>query len=148
MLQCAAVRCSMLQCVAEVEGCFSKNRGLSCRGLSNRNKRLNILLQTYGVLLQIDRALLKGYWAVSYMDTLSSWVLQCAAVGCRVLQFVAVCCSVLVRRRLKATDETLSSQVVQCVAVYCRVLQGVAECCRVLQSVAECCSVLWCVTAC
>ena len=45
------------------------------------------------------------------------------------LQYVAVCCSVL-----------------QCVAVCCRVLQCDAECCSVLQCVTVCCSVLQCVT--
>ena len=46
----------------------------------------------------------------------------------RVLQCVAVCCSVL-----------------QCVAVSCSVLRCVAVCCSVLQCVAVCCSVLQCV---
>jgi len=63
--------------------------------------------------------------------------LQCVAVYCnayhvirfveRVMQCVAVCCSVL-----------------QCVAVCCIVLQCVAMCCNVLQCVAVCCSVLQC----
>ena len=49
----------------------------------------------------------------------------------RVLQGVAVCCSVL-----------------QCVAVCCSVLQCVAVCCSVLQCVAVCCSVLQYVAVC
>jgi len=53
-------------------------------------------------------------------------VLQCVAVCCsvfRVLQYVAVYCSVL-----------------QCVAVCCSALQWVAVGCSVLQCVAVCCS--------
>ena len=52
-------------------------------------------------------------------------VLQCVAVCCSVLQCVAVCCSVL-----------------QCVAVCCSVSQCVAVCRSVLQCAAVCCSVL------
>ena len=48
--------------------------------------------------------------------------LQCGAGGCRVLQVVALCCSVL-----------------KCVAGRCRVLQCVALCCSVLQRIAACC---------
>ena len=40
------------------------------------------------------------------------------------------------------------SRVLQCVAVCCSVLQSDAVCCRVLQSVAVCCSVLQCVAVC
>ena len=56
-------------------------------------------------------------------------VLQCVAVCCSVLQCVAVCCSVL-----------------QCVAVCRSVSQCVAVCCSVLQCVAVCCcwvSIVW-----
>ena len=52
-------------------------------------------------------------------------VLQCVAVCCSVLQCVAVCCSVLQ------------------VAVYCSVLQPFAVCCSVLQCVAVRCSGLY-----
>jgi len=58
-------------------------------------------------------------------------VLQCVAVCCSVLQCVAVCCSAL-----------------QCVAVCCSVPQCVAVCYSVLQRVAVCCSVLPCVAVC
>jgi len=50
-------------------------------------------------------------------------VLQCVAVCCSVLQSVAVCCSVL-----------------QCAAVCCSVLQSVVLCCNMFQCVAVCCS--------
>ena len=55
----------------------------------------------------------------------------------RVLQCVAVCCSVF-------------CSVLQCVAVCCSVLQCVAVCCSVLRCVAEYCSVLMlqCVALC
>ena len=62
-------------------------------------------------------------------------MLQCVAVRgsvfhvvYRMLQCVAVCCSVL-----------------QCAAVRCSALQCVAVCCSVLQCVAVCCSALQCV---
>ena len=55
-------------------------------------------------------------------------VLLCAAVCCSVLQCVAVCCCVLL-----------------CVAVCCSALLCVAGCCCVLQCVAVCCNVLQCV---
>jgi len=58
-------------------------------------------------------------------------VLQCAVVGCSVLQCVAVCCSGL-----------------QCGVVGCSVLQCVAVCCSRLQCVAVCCSALQCVATC
>jgi len=48
--------------------------------------------------------------------------MQCDAVCCSVMRWVAVCCGML-----------------QCVAVCCRVLQSVALCCSV------CCSMLQCV---
>jgi len=61
---------------------------------------------------------------------------------CRVLQCVAVCCSVLQcelsMRALLHPYPVLC--IWQCVAVWCRVLQSVAE----WQSVAVCCSVLQC----
>ena len=77
----------------------------------------------------------------------------------RVLQFVAVCCSVLQCVECVA----VCCSVLQCVAVCCSVLQcvacvccgcsawyasSVAACCNVLQCVAVCCSVLQCVAVC
>jgi len=74
-------------------------------------------------------------------------VLQCVAVCCRcvadvfedsvlMLQYAAVCCSVL--------------QWLQCVALCCDVLQYVTVCYSVLQcaDIAVCCSVLQCVAVC
>ena len=55
------------------------------------------------------------------------------------LQYVTVCCSVLV---------AACCSVLQCVAVRCSVLQCVAVCCSVSQCVAVCCSVLQCVAVC
>ena len=61
-------------------------------------------------------------------------VLQCAA-SCFSMQRAAVCCSVL--------------QCLQCVAACCSVLQRVAVCCSVLQCIAACCCILlWCVAVC
>jgi len=58
-------------------------------------------------------------------------VLQCVAVCCSVLQCVAVCCSVL-------QYVAVCCSMLQCVAV-CSV-QYVAERCRALQNAAVCCS--------
>ena len=70
----------------------------------------------------------------------------------KVMQCVAVCCSVLqcvVIATLLAHLVEHHKKVLQCVAVYCSVLQCIAVCCsersRVLQCVAVCCSVLQCV---
>jgi len=64
-----------------------------------------------------------------------------------VLQYVAVCCSVLqcvtnVKDNLEETEYHLSSILGYVVAVYCRVLQRVAVCCSLLQCVAVYCTVL------
>ena len=70
-------------------------------------------------------------------------VLQCVAVCCSVLQCVAVCCSAL--------QCVAVCCVLRCVEVCCSVLQCVAVCCSVLsvlQCVAVCCSVLQCVAVC
>ena len=63
------------------------------------------------------------------------------------LQYVAVCCSVLHRGAEKCMHENLSS-VVQCVAKCCSVLRRAAVCRSVSQCVAVCCSVLQCVAVC
>jgi len=55
-------------------------------------------------------------------------MMQCVAVCGSVLQYIAVCCSL-----------------VQCVAVCGSVLQYVAVCCSLVQCVAVCCIVLQCV---
>jgi len=60
-------------------------------------------------------------------------VLQRVAVCCSVLQRVAVCCSVL-------QCAAVCFSVLPCVAVCCRVLPCVAVCYRVLPCVAVCCS--------
>ena len=82
----------------------------------------------------------------------------CVAVGCSVLQRVAVCCSVVYPFGASFTGMMCCS-VLQCVAVCCSVLQCVAvsyipleralrvwcvpECCSLLQRVAVCCSVVY-----
>ena len=67
-------------------------------------------------------------------------VRACAYVRVRVLQCVAVCCSVLSWKCV-----TVCCSVSQCVAVCCSVLQCVVVCCSVLQCGAVRCSVLQCV---
>jgi len=67
-----------------------------------------------------------------HLDCLSCSALQCVAVCCSALQYIA-----------EHTTSRLFE--LQCVAVYCSVLQCVAVCCSVWQCVAVCCSVLQCV---
>ena len=76
--------------------------------------------------------------------TLPVRVVQCVAVCCSVLQFVAVC---TLGNTLQHTA-THFRFVLQFVAVCCRVLPFVAVCCSVLQCVVVCCSVLQCVAVC
>ena len=85
-------------------------------------------------------------------------VLQCVAVCCGVLHCVAVCCSVIQRWDTSCVNVTaarncvvtfqVERSVLQCVAVCCDVVQCVAVYCSVLQCVAVCCSVLRCVAVC
>ena len=58
------------------------------------------------------------------------------AVCCKLLQSVAVCCSVLQCGVTSREHEHYTLHEYTYVAVCCRVWQSVAECCRVLQSVA------------
>jgi len=67
-------------------------------------------------------------------------VLQCVAGS--VLQYVAVCCGMMRKRKESAGRHS----VLQFVAVCCCVLHFVAVCCR--QRVAVCCSILHCVAVC
>jgi len=64
-----------------------------------------------------------------------SRVLQCVAVCCSVLQCVAVCCSVIAfaTNVFNCNSRCGKSRVLQCVAVCCSGLQCVAACCSVLQ---------------
>ena len=85
-------------------------------------------------------------------------VIQCAVLRHNVMQYVAVCCSVLqcvavsfgvdvlstfiCIRRSRTNLSPLELHMFVCTFVSCSVLQCVAECCSVLQCVAVCCSVL------
>jgi len=72
-------------------------------------------------------------------------VLQCVVVCCSVLQCVAVCCSVLQCGSVAVCCSVLQCIAVrQCVAVCCSVLQCIA----LRQCVAVCCSVLQCIAVC
>ena len=76
-------------------------------------------------------------------------VLQCVAVCCSVLQCVAVCCSVYqcVAVLSISVNAYISCSMVQCVAVCCSVIE-VCQRIHQLQCVAACCSVLRCVAVC
>jgi len=70
-------------------------------------------------------------------------VLQCVAVCCSVLQCVAVCGKYLLNLQVRHVCQSA----LQCVAVRCSVLHCVAVCCSLSQCVecvAVCCSVLQC----
>ena len=86
---------------------------------------------------------------------------RCVAVFFRVLQYVAVCCSVFVAcvaGALLAQQHSCQQgalqyvagrcSVLQCAAVCCSVLQCAVGCCSVPQCAAVCCSVLQCAAAC
>jgi len=158
VLQCVAVCCSVLQCVADTKAihqwCLIWNTVMStwlCVAVCHS------VLQCVAVccsVLQIRRPCTSD---VSYDIPLwaPGCVLQCVAVCCSVLQCVAVCCRYedhipgLYKWRLKG--KTVSWSVLECVGVcwsVLRVLQCVAVCCIVLQCVAVCCSVLQCVAVC
>ena len=133
VLQCAAVRCSALrlQCTAMFcNDCFYFG-GSICK-----------VSLPFGMgVLQCVAVYETGGQGANLSHCNSSRVLQCVAVCCSVLQCVAACCSVL-----------------QCVAVCCSVLQCVALLCVVValfhvgagmykesppfRCVAVCCSVL------
>ena len=120
MLQCVAVRCSVLQCVAvccgashtSKEGVGGYSDTVCCSALQCVAVCCSALQRVAVLCIAVTRK-----WGVV--------VTRCVAVCCSVLQCVAVCCSVL-----------------QCLAVCCSVLQCVAACCSVLQFVAVCCSAL------
>ena len=130
MLQCVAVCCSVLQCVAVFH-----TYGLICipprRECWQQPPRISRAVATRPIL----------------SPQLSVWcrVLQCIAVCCSVLQCVAAChrvlkCVVVCCRVLQCADAT---QPIIChpVSVCCNVLQRVAVFCSVLQFAAVCCSV-------
>ena len=118
MLQCVAVSCSVLQCVAET------GLGLSATKKSRGGEVK--LLQCVAACCSI---------------ALCCTALQCVAVCCIVLHCIAVCCSVLQCVAVSSSwfhrlvPNTFPSPVLQCVAVRCSVLQCVAVCCSVLQCV-------------
>ena len=97
-MQCFAVCCSVLQCVAVHVFCNSQ---LTC---------------------------LKDPACVAVCCSVLQCVLQCVAVCCSVLQCVAVCCSACIMKLTVDVPERakVCCSVLQCVAVYCSVLQCVA----------------------
>ena len=138
MLQCVAVCCSVLQCVAV---CCNVLQCVQCVAVHNRTS----LQQVFVVALQQVRERMESVAVVSACCSMCSVAVVVAVCrstqphkfGARVsgghaagerasalLQFVAVCCSV-----------------VHCFVGWCIVLQCVAVCCSVLQWAAVGCSV-------
>jgi len=139
VLQCVAVGCSRLQCVAVY---------YSLHAATERDKGAS--------LLQCDAVCCSVLQCVAVCCS----VIQCVAACCSVLQCDAVCCSalqcVVVSHSVlqcnavycsmhAACVHTVYYSVLQCVAVNCSVLQCVAVHCSVSQCVAVYCSVLQCV---
>jgi len=150
VLQCVAVCCRLLRCVAVYCHC----QAIYPRALPVRVAECCDVLQCAVVVRQ-------------YLCALC----LCVAARCSVLRYVAVCCSVL---PLSDSTPARSACVVQCFAVFCsllrcvavdcsvlqcvtvwqrdavchRVLQSVAVCCSVLQFVAVCCSILHLIAVC
>ena len=101
MVQCVAVCCSAVKCVA-----MSLSRSHLFGGVAVCAS----VLQSDGILLEEDGPYLGG--------------LQCVAVRCSVLQCIAVCCSVL--QCVAACCRVGASFVMGHVLVCCSVLQHVA----------------------
>ena len=68
-------------------------------------------------------------------------MLHCFALFCSVLQFDAMCCSLMLCVAVEG-GEGRAVCILKCVAVCCSVLQCVAVCCRVLNFIAVCCRAL------
>jgi len=120
MLQCVALCCSVLQCVA-ADVCESHPVHAPVTLLSVTPH----VIATTGVLQCV---------------AVCCSVLQCVAVCCSMLQYaaqrVAVCCSVLQRdvvsTPLSVTFRILAARsALQCVAMLCSVLQLVEMCCSI-----------------
>jgi len=126
-LQCVAVCCSVLQCVAVFDVCCS------------------VILET--VLAQ-TRRVADASEKMQRVAVCCS-VLQCVAVCCSVLQSVAVSYSRLCSRELVASPMRVGGcSLLQYVTLCCNALQCVAICCSVLQCGAVRRSVLPCVAVC
>ena len=131
MLQCVAMRCSVLQRVVNFVSAPRANGIWIC-----------VFVAVFCNVLQCVAVCCSA--------------LPCVAVGCSALQCVAVRCSVLqcvVLLQCEFVIQLIAFEgqffEVQCVAVYfavcCSVLQCAAVCCSVVQCVAVCCNVLQCV---
>jgi len=138
VLQCVAVCCSVLQCVAEhtpstnywaqpLYVCRSVCCSvLQCVAVCCRTHSIDKLLSA--ALLCVSQYVLQ---CVAVCCSVCYNVLQCAAGCCRVLQCVAVYCILLqdtLHRQTSAAHKCdLYDYAAMCVAVCCSVLQCVAE---------------------
>jgi len=121
VLQCVAVCCSVLQCVAEIHRSIHwRQHVYSTQDGVKLDKYMYIYIYTY-----------EHIYIHNYMYTLHAKccrVLLSVAVCCSMLQCVAMCCSYMYNLHT------------ECGAVCCSVLQCVAVCCSVLQRVAAICT--------
>jgi len=157
VLQCAAVRCGMLQSVAE--GCsVSEHTNVTplaiivvqrvCCGLLQHVVVYYSMLQYVAVCCSIFQCACAYVRNTSCDGSRIVSVLQCVAECCGVLQCVVVCCSML---QWVAVCLHIRAQLIlrwwshsECVAVCRRLLKCFAVSYSVMQYVAASCSVLQC----
>jgi len=141
VLQCVAVRCSALQCVATHSSTSMTEQISKWIRLSNEwidqsgwmpqssahkdNFSTTTLTQQRQWLNEL----------VNFNDWMNRWMC------CSVLQYVAVVCSGLQWVATRSTT-SMTEWIGKCVAVCCSVLQCVAVCCSALQCVAVRCNTL------
>jgi len=147
LVQCVAVCCSVLQCVAVATEVPEDAAFLAPLLLHVPGKVCCSVLQCVAVCCSVLQ------WQLRYPKTRHLWrrfystcLVKCVAVCCSVLQCVAVATEVPEDAAYLAP--LLSTCLVQCVAVCCIALQCVAVRCSVLHRTAVCCSALQCNAVC
>jgi len=127
---CVAVCCSLLQCVAEC--CFVLQE--------DESRRIYLyvyVLQCVAVCCSVLQCVAECCFVLQEDELhriyLYVYVLQCFAVLCSVLQCVAVCCLVSLCVAGRQVTLHIFQDVLQCVAVCYSAVKSVAVCCFVLQ---------------
>ena len=125
MLQCSAVCCSVLQCVAVLSIRYVQSV-LQCVAVVAVRCTATIKVRVLSQILRYLQSVLQCVAVVAVLRSLQS-VLQCVAV-------VAVRCTATIKVRVLSIRQR--QPVLQCVAVCSNILQYAALCCSVLQRVA------------
>ena len=133
-LQCVAVCCRVLRCVAK-ETCVCKKRPALHHGnvlVAQKKRKSQRDLQTWKVTEKRDM----GYTKSTLLHV-AAWcgVSQCVAVCCSVLQCVPKRLCIRIQKETHKKDISIQKKiftaprsVMRCVAVWCGVLQCVAVC--------------------